>query len=206
MVEFALPNQVLVDCDSLIQKKKILRITMHERLAALPLQRFVQAGKNVTDRIVSLPIWQEAERILLFLSMKREICTDFLIEQALTSHKAVYAPKTYTEKLGFYQITTLDGRWESDSFGIREPVVTTDAVSLSYDQKVVPTCIIVPGLAFDIQGHRLGRGKGFYDRFLYNYAYKQTMIHTIGLCLSEQVLKQIPVESHDISVEQVITD
>ncbi len=179
---------------------------MRERLAKFPLERFIQAGKDAAEHVVTLPVWQEAERVLLFLSMEREICTDFLIERSLAAHKAVYVPETYSMKLEFYRINSLHTEWKTGPFGIREPDITTNSVALSYNQEVVPTCIIVPGLAFDIQGHRLGRGKGFYDRFLYNYAYKQAMVHTMGLCLAEQILEQIPVESHDIPVEQVITD
>lgn len=79
------------------------------------------------------------------------------------------------------------------SFGIYEPngEIWRDVMQ--------PELIIVPGLAFDRQGHRLGRGKGFYDRFL-----SQQIGYKIGVCFHYQIFPAIPVEVHDVAVDEVI--
>jgi 5-formyltetrahydrofolate cyclo-ligase len=84
---------------------------------------------------------------------------------------------------------------ERGAFGILEP---RGEVFLDYDQVEVA---IVPGMAFDKAGHRLGRGKGFYDRLLP----RLTQAHKIGVCFPFQYLDEIPCEEHDVVMDEVIS-
>ena len=84
---------------------------------------------------------------------------------------------------------------ESREFGVKIKVPAKEC------KRVIPDIVLVPGLAFNAQGERLGRGKGFYDRYL-----KQYQGLKIGICLKEQLIDSIPTEQHDVKMDLIITD
>jgi 5-formyltetrahydrofolate cyclo-ligase len=103
-------------------------------------------------------------------------------------------PNCGPEGMRFYEISSLN-ELQPGRFGLLEP--------LASDRSIVPNLLIVPGLAFTKTGHRLGRGGGHYDRFL---ATLDRSITRIGVCFDFQIVDDLPIESHDMQVDTLVTD
>ncbi|MBF0511111.1 MAG: 5-formyltetrahydrofolate cyclo-ligase [Candidatus Omnitrophica bacterium] len=141
---------------------------------------------------------QEAKTILFYASMPGEVDTLAMIKKALFSGKQVALP--IVEQNQRKLIPTLISSMEEvhqGAYGITEPYMDPDKEVLLKDIDAV----IVPGLAFDRQGHRLGRGAGYYDRFLSGLLEHTT---TIGLAFDFQLTESLPIEAHDVRLTQVI--
>ena len=135
--------------------------------------------------------FRSAKTVLLFHSLKDEVAThDFLHEVAKT--KRVFLPVVRGEEL-FMAEFVVDTPLKRRSLGVEEPQ------SPLYFGDV--DVAVVPGVAFSATGNRLGRGRGYYDRFLSQHA-----CYRIGLCFSFQRLAEIPYEPHDVVMNEVICD
>ncbi|MDR2160382.1 MAG: 5-formyltetrahydrofolate cyclo-ligase [Treponema sp.] len=203
--------------------KTALRRETRRRLAALFPEIFRHEGIAAAALITGLPLWAETGTLLLFLSLKDEIDTASLLEAAFGAGKKVFVPRVEGEGLVFYRASSPAGPWRKGSFGIREPVIAgTDpegpaaaggnraagpgqpsVVPLSPAD--FPALIIVPGLAFDRKGNRLGRGKGYYDRFLAGLDRDGLPRTAAGLCLETQLLPEIPAGSRDRRMDMICT-
>lgn len=144
--------------------------------------------------------FHDATLIMLFLSMENEVETTTLAIQAWKSAKSIAVPRVYWEQrvIEPVEINSLDSQSNRGSASLREPA----------QGRVIPLgmidLVVVPGLAYDRRGFRVGRGKGFYDRFL---AQKELHGLRVALCFHEQVLSEnIPVEPHDVPMHLIITD
>lgn len=148
-------------------------------------------SRSVIDRLLLTPLYQQADTILLYHSLSDEVCTHTLIFEACQTKRVLlptvvgdelelhlYSPTTTVHE-GSYSIIESDGPLFTDY----------DTIDLA----------IIPGMAFDCAGNRLGRGKGYYDRLLPN-------LHCplIGICFPFQFLDSIPVEAHDRKVDLVL--
>ena len=137
------------------------------------------------------PSFQKAERVMLYASLPDEVQTlDFLTEWK--SKKAIILPTVVGDDIIPVALKN-DSRMVEGDFHILEPE------EKPYDGAL--DLIVVPGMAFDPNGHRLGRGKGYYDRFLTKYP----DVKTIGICFDFQFLPEIPTEPHDKIIDEVIT-
>ncbi len=134
-----------------------------------------------------------ASVIALFISLPDEPQTANFIEQLLGKNKRVVVPRIEGEEMNFYDIS--EGVSEG-AFGIMEPIATAPINPSEID------VMIVPGVAFTRQGARLGRGKGFYDKYL---SHKDFRAYTIGFCYPSQVVENLPTEEHDKQLDLVIT-
>ncbi|MDR1025468.1 MAG: 5-formyltetrahydrofolate cyclo-ligase, partial [Treponema sp.] len=177
--------------------KKILRAEIKKRLALLPPRDFRVRGEEAAQLLRDSPLWTQYGTVFLFLSLPDEIDTQPLLELALGAGKQVFAPCTggHGEHGGltFHRVYSAAGPWTEGPFGIREPPPLDPCPVES------PALIIVPGLAFDMQGRRLGRGGGYYDRFLAAGG------RSIGLCMPCQLVPQVPVEARDQTVDGLCT-
>jgi len=127
------------------------------------------------------------------LPYNQEVRTVPILEQALADGKRVAVPKVYGDEMRFIYMTDLT-KVAKSAFGIPEPVadgpVADDPTAL----------VLMPGLAFDREGHRIGYGGGFYDKFL-----AQEPNHpTIALCYDFQMVENLPTEEFDIPVDCVL--
>lgn len=151
----------------------------------------MKAAREVFARLESNAAFQLAERILMYHSLPDELSThEFLTKW--NGRKRFFLPRVNGVDL---EILPYDeSRLELGSFHIEEPtgndVTDPDEIEL----------VIVPAVAYDRKGNRLGRGKGFYDRFL-----KSTQATKIGVGYEFQLVEEIPVEPHDEKVDIVIT-
>jgi 5-formyltetrahydrofolate cyclo-ligase len=189
-------------------EKALLRRSMKNKLAALDEETFKMQGIEAGKLIITQSVWEKAQTVLVFMSMKSEIDTHFLLEEALSSGKNLFLPRIIDDTMLFFKINTLDASWNKGVFGILEPEMH-DQNQFHLDNIDFPLLIIVPGLAFDRSGHRLGRGKGYYDRFLSSI--KKSLgnnaqnIMIMGICVKEQIVDLVPTEDFDQKVDAICT-
>jgi len=131
--------------------------------------------------------------------MKYEIDTQPLLEAALKDGKSVFAPKVQAEKLIFCRIFSPHGPWHKGSFGIREPA-SGEGIAAEF-----PALVLTPGIAFDRDGKRLGRGGGYYDRFFAELDKGRREYFALGLCLDSQLVNRVPVMPHDKKMDGLLT-
>jgi 5-formyltetrahydrofolate cyclo-ligase len=139
--------------------------------------------------------FQAAENILFYASLPREVDTLELIDQAFESGKSVFLPKIQGDTIEIGRAESWEDLIE-DKMGILEP-----RFALEKGHEIQMDVILVPGLAFDHEGNRLGYGKGHYDRLL-----KSLSGLKIGLAFKEQILDELPHAAHDVPMDIIITD
>ena len=181
--------------------KKEMRTAMKARLAAVSKDETLGASKSVLAQLESLEQWKRAEIVLAFLSMKDELDTAPILKKVLEQGKTLAVPRVVGPDLVFYQIQDLEKDVAPGAFGILEPVpgLSQMAVETISGHHSVA---LVPGLAFDRENFRLGRGKGFYDRFL---ASAGDSLYKIGIGYSFQLVEKVPREPHDKALDLIIT-
>ena len=137
----------------------------------------------------------EAKVVMAYYSLPDEVDTHLLLESLVADGKTVLLPKV--TGASSMELRRYTGRRDlcEGAFHIMEPVG-----DLFLDYGVIDVAL-VPGVAFDAFGNRLGRGKGYYDRFLHNRA---VSCYTIGVCFDFQKVEEVPVDEYDISVDEVI--
>ncbi len=151
----------------------------------------------------------EAATVFAYLALPSEPDVSPLIELALSGGATVLAPRMDGDGLSFFPIESSSGPFDVGPYGIREPPATRPPAwpGSAID---VPAIILVPGLAFSPEGTRLGRGKGYYDRFLSsllsNYVTRRNGIKIVGICAPERVRAYVPSEPHDIPVDCLWTE
>lgn len=174
-------------------RKQQLRKLIAERKRQLTENQLIDFSEKLFLHLESLPAFQEAKTILLYHSLKDEVRTHLFIEK-WKEEKKILLPVVDGENLKL-RIYKNSSDLRTGAYGIEEP---TGTLFTEYDKIDLA---IVPGVSFDEQGNRLGRGKGYYDRLLpYIKAYK------IGICFAFQVSAEIPTEPHDTKMNLVITE
>lgn len=175
--------------------KKALRREIGEKKRAMSAAEIEQASVRLANKFFETELYQKAQAIYAYLSYNQEVRTEGIIRRALLDGKRVAVPKVYGEEMRFLWIEDLD-HIAPGTYNIPEPIadapVAEDSTAL----------VLMPGLAFDPQGHRLGYGGGFYDRYLS----EQPNHPLVALCYGFQMLDHLDTESHDIPVDLVISD
>jgi len=150
---------------------------------------------QIENRLFRLPEFIVSSTIMFFASFRSEVDTLPMIRRAFAEGKRVVLPKVKGKGLALFEVMEYDKDVSTGAWGIPEPhekhPVTLDAVNL----------IIVPGLAFDERGNRLGYGAGFYDRIL--PFFKGV---TVALAFEAQMVAQVPVSAHDFPVRKIVTE
>lgn len=132
--------------------------------------------------------------IMLYSALPDEVPTQILMDELVAQGKMVLLPRVISDTDMELHRYTGKQDMQTGAYGIQEP---TGELFTDYNAIDVA---IVPGMAFDTDGHRLGRGKGYYDRFLTRIPY----IYKIGLCFSWQIVDSIPCDKHDVVMDEVI--
>lgn len=153
-----------------------------------------EQSETVISRLKASPKFRNANVIMLYYSLDDEVCTHDLIDELARQGKTVCLPKVLAN--GEMELRTYHSRKDlaEGAFHIMEP---TGSRFTDYDSIDIA---VIPGMAFDKEGHRLGRGKGYYDRFLSQLP----PIHKAGICFNFQKLPIIPSEAHDVKMDEVI--
>jgi 5-formyltetrahydrofolate cyclo-ligase len=176
------------------QKLREKHLKKREALSATQLEKKSLA---LTEQLFLSKEFQNAKTIMVFVSIKNEPKTNQIIEKAFALGKTVCVPlSNFSEKTILPVSITSISQLEKKPSGLIEPKDASNAVAL---EKI--DLIIVPGLAFDFFGNRIGYGTGFFDRVL-----AKTHCQTIGLCFEQHLEKRLPVEEHDKSVKKIVTE
>ena len=173
--------------------KKELRSQIRAMKRAMTEEQIVDAGVKLGELFAATKQYKEAKTIYGYLPYNQEVRTVPMLEKALADGKRVAAPKVYGDEMRFIYITDMS-RIEKGYAGIPEPI---DDEPVADD----PTALVLmPGLAFDLKGHRIGYGGGFYDRFLA----AEPNHPTVALCYDFQMFPQLETEEFDIPVDCVL--
>ena len=175
--------------------KEELRALIQKNRSAISMIEVVELSARIAERVLALPDYARAERVLLYASIQTEVDTRALIREILRSGRKAYLPRTYA--YGVMEAARLidPELVRRTRLGIYEPVGDEIGSPESMD------LILVPGIAFDRRGGRLGRGAGYYDRYLANC--EGTVA---ALAFELQILDALPVEAHDVLMDMVITE
>ena len=180
------------------RKKEKLRKRLLEIRQNLDDRKYLEASRQIRDRLNSHSMFQQARTVHCYVSMKEkgEVDTRPLIRKILQDDKRLVVPVTDFEstKLIHHELNSVE-ELRTNKWGVPEPRV---------EQPVDPSqldLVIVPMVGGDEQRNRIGYGKGFYDRFL-----SKTDCPTIGLCFEDCIVEEIPVESFDVSLTAIITE
>jgi 5-formyltetrahydrofolate cyclo-ligase len=176
------------------------RKTLQSLLDGLTGDALSHISQTIFKTVCSSVEWQSASIILAYLSIEQEISLDELIQHSLQAGKRVYAPRIKGKIMEFHQIQNLDTTlFKKNRWDIREP--REEAPIFDHETKE-KTLILVPGLGFTEEGSRMGRGGGFYDRYLEN-AERNPHLITMGICWEDVLMKDLPVEDHDRKMQMV---
>ena len=179
--------------------KKELRRYIREQKRHFTPQQLGEMSLGIMSSLLSHSQIQKADSVLMYHSLPDEVDTHSALGQLLAMGKKVLLPKVVSEtEMTIHEYTGQDSLQPSEPYGILEP--TTPEFSIVNCQLSI--VIVVPGMAFDKHGHRLGRGKGYYDRFLSRIP----NIYKIGVCFPFQLIDKVPSEPTDILVDEVLTD
>ncbi|MDR2738949.1 MAG: 5-formyltetrahydrofolate cyclo-ligase [Treponema sp.] len=189
--------------------KQELRRTLRKQLAEFPPELFQSEGNRAAKFMAGFPAWENASTVLLFLSAPGEIETAPLLNLAFKQGKKVFLPKVEGEAARFFRITSAAGPWQTGAFGIREPLIAGPELPEEFPSRSEwtenPVPMVVPGMAFDRQGNRIGHGKGYYDRFFAKLEGLRIPCVKVALCLEQQMIKRVPTESWDKKMDAICT-
>lgn len=174
--------------------------TDEKTVLRLALRRMAEgkAAVDVREILAGTPIWRDAASIALYVSLPGEVDSVSLLNLAWGEGKTVFLPKIThlaNRQMEFFPIANID-QLQPGPFNLKEPPAGTPARAVDL--------LLVPGVAFDRRGYRLGHGGGFYDRFLAEHA--DFAATRIGLCASWQLLARLPNDSWDLPMNGVCTE
>ena len=173
--------------------KQELRRAIRERKRAMTEEEIVERSNALAEKFYNSPAYQAASTIYGYLPYNQEVRTVPMLQRALDDGKRVAVPKVYGEEMRFIYLEDLT-QVSKGYAGIPEPIADAPVAE---DQRAL---VLMPGLAFDPQGHRIGYGGGFYDKFLA----KEPHHPTLALCYEFQMQVHLDTEEFDIPVDTVL--
>ncbi len=184
--------------------KAELRSLLLQRRDAVPAELRIEHGQAILARLSATEAFQSAGVVMAYCGVGSEIDTRPLLRAALRGGKTLALPKVNRAAgiLDIFAVRDLDADLESGVWGIREPNPGTCA-------RVAPAeldVILVPGIAFDLEGGRIGYGEGFYDRFLRACHDAGSRPVTVAAAFSFQLLDAVPMERHDVRIDAIATE
>lgn len=196
------------------QEKKILRKEILKCRNEMPLIMREEKSEKIQQKVYQLPAYQEAPILLAYADYQSEVITTPIIKSALADGKEVYCPTVQGNDMEFYQINNL-GELQEGYKGIREPLPEPERkfyLEKAADNKIL---MLMPGAVFDTKRHRIGYGKGFYDRYLSRIGKitedllplpNNPVVCTAALAFACQIVEKLPAEQHDICPDILLTE
>lgn len=180
--------------------KKQLRKEVLERRKAISYEIIQDNSSKIHNKLKALDQYQGAQCIMLYLSFKNEVRTQEIITELFSKGRRVFIPVTVhkTKELIVSELLDLENDLEVGNFGVLEP----KKEALRPVSPEIIDLVLVPGVAFDQRGYRIGYGAGYYDRFLPKLK-KGTP--TMALAHEVQMIEHVPNEDFDISVQYILT-
>lgn len=173
--------------------KTELRREIRARKRAMTEAEIEERSARLAQLFFASGAYQNAKTIYGYLPYNQEVRTVPMLERALKDGKKVAVPKVYGDEMKFLYLDDLNAVAKGYA-GIPEPIADEP---VAHDETAL---VLMPGLAFDPQGHRIGYGGGFYDKFLA----AEPNHPTLALCYEFQMLPKLDVEDHDIPVDTVL--
>lgn len=191
-------NHKIINCSN--KKAEIRRLILGQRELMTPEDVAVRS-KNIHERLYSLKQFIEAKVIMAYASFRNEVDTIPIIEKCLKSDKKVFLPLVdrFSKNLLVYNIRDFSTDTNIGSFGIMEPKTECEQIT-TFDS--IDICLI-PGIAFDCFGNRIGWGIGYYDLFLKNLPQKTAKY---GLGYDFQLIDRFETTEKDIPLDALITE
>ena len=193
----ARPSRLPAEAQVTVDKRQ-LRTQLLHRLQTQKEENRRAKSEAIRRALSRLAAFRTAKTVLCYVSLPYEVETWRLIERMLAVHKRVVVPRVSGRHLLLSELQDPTKDLAKGAFGVWEPTrrawrpARPDSVEL----------VLVPGLAFDRSGHRLGHGLGYFDRFL---ASLPSTTPTIGLCFDFQLLDRLPLDPHDRAVWRVVS-
>jgi 5-formyltetrahydrofolate cyclo-ligase len=183
--------------ESLPAQKALLRANVATLVRELTQSQREEAAIALCARLIEQPVWKNARAVLLFSPLAQEPNIRPLLRAALAAGKLTALPRYKAIQTGYEAaiVTDADRDFTEGRFGILEPAPHCEVLPLNRLDLA-----LVPGVAFDWHGRRLGRGKGFYDRLL-----AEVSGETCGVAFDQQMVEAIPVEPHDVRLNCILT-
>ena len=182
-----------------MERKQSIRKRILSERSALSDKERTQKSDRIQKKIMDTDAYKEAEVILLYIDYKGEVSTELLLEDCFRQGKKVACPRVLADgEMEFFEITGL-ADCEPGAYGILEPV---EGLPVVVPEPEVQSIILMPGLAFDLSGARMGYGGGYYDRYLAKYPW----LYTIAPVYEFSILEHLPVEAHDVPIKMLVTE
>ena len=183
-----------------LSKHSIRKKLLNER-DGLPPEIILENSKKITESLLKLDIYQQSTNIMLYIATPSEVQTKEIIKNAQKDRKKVFVPLIIRRDQPMLPSLVNDFEKELSTgyLGILQPKREFFRI---YPPNTLDL-IIVPGVAFTLQGHRLGRGGGYYDQFL---SQLKKNILSVALAFEMQILAQIPYDQNDFPVDYIITE
>lgn len=184
-------------------QKNACRKQIRASLSSMSEEEHTKSSLVASEHLLASALWEKSAILCLFVSYGTEIETRYLLTKAWEQQKKVYLPRCFSLESGIMDFFLCSGMDDLavGAYGILEPrdsIVAQGALSLA------PDMLLVPGLAFTLTGQRMGKGGGYYDRFM-----AREMCQTsqrVGFGFSRQIVPSIPIEPWDVPLHFLCTD
>ncbi len=181
--------------------KKELRKKIIKRRDQLAPEEIRDKSLAIAENLYSLPAYWDAASVMFFITFGSEVDTRPMVEETIKNNKIVLAPKPVPETREMIPSQIID--WDEDlvpgAYNIPEP--KEEALRPFKPERI--DLLIVPGVAFDLKGNRLGYGGGYYDRF---FSLLKLQVSLVALVFDLQIVPEVPVDDWDRRVDTVITE
>ena len=186
------------------ERKRVMRAHVQRLRDALPADEADERSAEIVRRVRSLPAYGRSRSRLLFASFRSEVATDALLRQTLGIGARLVLPRVvgFEEPLALHEVRDIERDLAPGAFGIREPIpercpeLSVEAVDF----------ILVPGLAFDRAGGRLGWGGGFFDWVLSHRHDLVDGVAAVAVAFSLQIMDEVPMQTWDVHVPMTVTE
>ena len=187
--------------------KKELRKAILARRDDLSLKERDEKSAQIVTSVLELEGLKNANKILLYASMRSEVQTDDICYKAKLLGKEIYYPRVQGDEMKFYSVDE-DETFEVSTFGVREPKVELAKVFLPKEEDVI--FVLMPGVVFDHKGNRIGYGGGYYDKYLH---WLEQMVESENICKAAVAYEcqmvdvgKIDREAHDVRPDYIVTE
>lgn len=172
---------------------------MQQTLSAMDKKTISEKSRSACVRLSRQEEFHDAAVVMLYLNMPQELDVACITLRAWGEGKHVVVPKVNPDSrhMDAVEIRSLDTDVAPGAFGIREPISPQAWPLEEID------LVIVPALAFDREGNRLGRGGGYYDRFLGDSRLRAIRC---GICFDEQIVEDVPCDDHDVPMDMLVSE
>ena len=159
-------------------------------------------SRAIWQRFLSLPEYRAAATVMLYVDAPGEVRTQPFVAQVIAAGKRIVVPYCETGELGLFHLEAVD-ELAPGHFGILEPRPELRTLAGKRVSAAAVDVVMVPGVAFDRRGGRLGYGKGYYDRLLRR---APPSVVAVGVAFRCQVFPEVPMMDHDAFLDRIITD